>query len=160
MNMNPLLKRLLAIPALAFAVATSARATATDLWWNANESGWGVNVVQQADILFLTFFVYGPSGQPLWLASALAKLQNAAQQIPNQHAERQPRPQQREAREQVAEEERQRDGQGDPSDVIGLHLRTRNEPASTCCHRARAVRMGPMACRRRRWHRLRPIRGP
>jgi heat shock protein HtpX len=29
-------------------------------------------------------------GQPLWLAAALAKLQNAAHQIPNQHAERQP----------------------------------------------------------------------
>ena len=29
-------------------------------------------------------------GQPLWLASALAKLHNTAQQIPNQHAERQP----------------------------------------------------------------------
>ncbi len=29
-------------------------------------------------------------GQPLWLASALARLQNAAHQIPNQHAEAQP----------------------------------------------------------------------
>jgi hypothetical protein len=77
MNMNPFLKRVLAIFALAFAVATSARATATDLWWNANESGWGVNVVQQADILFLTFFVYGPSGQPLWLVAPSTQEQSA-----------------------------------------------------------------------------------
>lgn len=29
-------------------------------------------------------------GQPMWLASALAKIHNAAQQIPNEHAERSP----------------------------------------------------------------------
>jgi hypothetical protein len=39
---------------------------ATDLWWNPSESGWGVNVVQQEDILFLTLFVYGQSGQADW----------------------------------------------------------------------------------------------
>lgn len=41
----------------------------TDLWWNPAESGWGVNVVQQSDILFMTFFVYGPDGQPSWLVA-------------------------------------------------------------------------------------------
>ena len=39
---------------------------ATDLWWTAAESGWGVNVVQQEEILFLTFFVYGPDGKAIW----------------------------------------------------------------------------------------------
>ena len=31
----------------------------TDLWWNANESGWGVTATHQREIVFLTFFVYG-----------------------------------------------------------------------------------------------------
>ncbi len=37
-----------------------------DLWWNPSESGWGVNVVQQGDTLFATWFVYGPDGAPIW----------------------------------------------------------------------------------------------
>ena len=38
----------------------------TDLWYNANESGWGVNVMQQGEILFVTLFVYSPSGAATW----------------------------------------------------------------------------------------------
>lgn len=38
----------------------------TDLWWNANESGWGVTVTHQQDVIFLTFFVYGPDGRAAW----------------------------------------------------------------------------------------------
>jgi hypothetical protein len=39
---------------------------ASDLWSNLNEQGWGVNVIQQNEILFITFFVYSPSGSPAW----------------------------------------------------------------------------------------------
>ncbi len=39
----------------------------TDLWWNASESGWGVNVNHQGDILFATLFTYDFDGQPMWL---------------------------------------------------------------------------------------------
>jgi len=46
--------------------ATTFTTDASDLWWNPNESGWGVNVVQQYDTLFLTFFVYGSNGSPTW----------------------------------------------------------------------------------------------
>ena len=38
----------------------------SDLWFNPAESGWGVNLIQQNEIIFLTIFVYGPSGQPTW----------------------------------------------------------------------------------------------
>jgi hypothetical protein len=38
----------------------------TDLWWNPVESGWGVNIVQQSSVLFMTFFVYGPDGTAKW----------------------------------------------------------------------------------------------
>lgn len=52
---------------VALAVSISSRAaTMSDLWWNSNESGWGVNIIQQQDIVFLTLFVYTPSGQPTW----------------------------------------------------------------------------------------------
>src|SRR5205814_2240827 len=40
-----------------------------DLWWAAGgvESGWGVNVTQQGETLFATWFTYGSDGAPLWL---------------------------------------------------------------------------------------------
>jgi hypothetical protein len=38
----------------------------SDLWYNAQESGWGVNVIQQDTILFVTLFVYGADRRPTW----------------------------------------------------------------------------------------------
>jgi hypothetical protein len=43
----------------------------SDLWWNPDESGWGMQVVQQADILFVTLFVYNATGQPTFYTGAL-----------------------------------------------------------------------------------------
>ncbi len=40
------------------------------LWWASppgSESGWGVNVAHQGDILFVTWFTYGASGRGQWL---------------------------------------------------------------------------------------------
>jgi hypothetical protein len=57
--------------ASAFA-ATTYSTDASDLWWNPDESGWGVNVEQQGDTVFLTLFVYGADSKPTWyVASAL-----------------------------------------------------------------------------------------
>ena len=39
----------------------------TALWWNAAESGWGLNVNQQGDIVFATLFDYDLDGTPMWL---------------------------------------------------------------------------------------------
>ena len=64
------------LASLAFALpasATSYSVDFTDLWWNApggSENGWGVNVVQQGDILFLTFFVYGPDNSARWYSAS------------------------------------------------------------------------------------------
>jgi len=52
---------------IAQAVATSASQNFTALWWNASESGWGINVTQQGDILFATLFTYEAGGGTLWL---------------------------------------------------------------------------------------------
>ena len=44
---------------LPFASANTFTTDLTDLWWNANESGWGVTATHQREVVFLTFFVYG-----------------------------------------------------------------------------------------------------
>lgn len=50
----------------------------SDLWWNANESGWGANIAHQNNTLFLTLFVYGPDGRARWyVGSALVSLGGA-----------------------------------------------------------------------------------
>ena len=46
---------------------------ASDLWYASpaeSESGWGVNVAQQGNVLFLTMFVYGANSQPTWLVGS------------------------------------------------------------------------------------------
>ena len=40
------------------------------LWWNSpagSESGWGVNITHQGDVLFATWFTYDTDGSGLWL---------------------------------------------------------------------------------------------
>jgi alpha-tubulin suppressor-like RCC1 family protein len=46
------------------------------LWWKSpagSESGWGVNLAQQGEILFATWFTYDASGRPLWLVMSNGK---------------------------------------------------------------------------------------
>ena len=39
----------------------------TDHWWNPQESGWGLSIMQHpSDRLFAVWFVYNPAGQPIW----------------------------------------------------------------------------------------------
>jgi len=47
-----------------------------DLWWAApagSEAGWGVNLTQQGDIIFLTWFTYAADGTPMWVFAATPK---------------------------------------------------------------------------------------
>jgi hypothetical protein len=58
--------------AAACLAAPAARATDyTDLWFNPAESGWGVNVVQSDNFMFLTFFIYDDNHQPTWYSADL-----------------------------------------------------------------------------------------
>jgi hypothetical protein len=57
---------LLAACFITFARAATPTTDFSDLWFNPNESGWGVNLIQQNQIIFVTMFVYGASGQPTW----------------------------------------------------------------------------------------------
>jgi hypothetical protein len=53
----------------AAAHASTASSDITDMWWNPDESGWGVNVILQKDVAFLTFFVYDAANNPVWYTS-------------------------------------------------------------------------------------------
>jgi hypothetical protein len=48
----------------------SAKLSVQGLWWNSpagSESGWGVNVTQQGEILFATWFTYDTDGTGMWI---------------------------------------------------------------------------------------------
>jgi hypothetical protein len=47
----------------------------TGPWYNSAESGWGLNIVQQGDVLFPTWFTYDTDGKPLWLIVSGAQKQ-------------------------------------------------------------------------------------
>ncbi|QJR16007.1 hypothetical protein [Usitatibacter palustris] len=65
-------RRLAAVFALSFAASASTIHSPdfTDMWWNAAESGWGINIVQQNNTIFATWFVYGPDGKPKWYVAS------------------------------------------------------------------------------------------
>jgi hypothetical protein len=48
------------------AYATSYGTDESDLWWNPNESGWGMQVVQTGSVIFVTMFVYDQNKNPIW----------------------------------------------------------------------------------------------
>jgi hypothetical protein len=48
-------------------VAASAPASPlTGLWWNANESGWGMSLTQIGSMAFVAWYTYDPTGNPAW----------------------------------------------------------------------------------------------
>ena len=44
-----------------------------DVWYTPGEEGWGMNITQQGDILFATWFVQGQDQTPTWLTAAANK---------------------------------------------------------------------------------------
>jgi hypothetical protein len=38
----------------------------SDLWWS-TESGWGINIAHQGDVIFALLYTYDTGGQPMWL---------------------------------------------------------------------------------------------
>ncbi len=46
------------------------------LWWNSpagSESGWGISLAHQEDVIFATWFTYNAAGQPWWLVMTAVK---------------------------------------------------------------------------------------
>lgn len=42
----------------------------TDLWWNPQESGWGISITHRFDVMFLAWFVYDGAGKPTWYVAS------------------------------------------------------------------------------------------
>ena len=42
----------------------------SDLWWNPNESGWGIAMAQQNANIFLAWYVYDNTGKPVWYVAS------------------------------------------------------------------------------------------
>jgi hypothetical protein len=42
----------------------------SDLWWNPNESGWGMAIAQQGSVMFLAWYVYDAAGKPVWYVAS------------------------------------------------------------------------------------------
>ena len=40
-----------------------------DLWWAASESGWGIDLAHQGDVIFATWFTYAANGTPMWVSA-------------------------------------------------------------------------------------------
>lgn len=66
-----MIRRLLIGILLFIAALRAGAADFTDIWYLLKEAGWGVNVVQSDNFLFITFFVYGPDGHPTWYTAQL-----------------------------------------------------------------------------------------
>ena len=50
-----------------FALMPSGSTNTTGLWWNPDESGWGMNLNQQGNTLFATMFMYDRQRAPMWV---------------------------------------------------------------------------------------------
>jgi hypothetical protein len=85
--MHKILCRLMTTAAVVFSfLSTSAQAQVvnyTDLWWNANESGWGIQVTHHNDEMFGTWFTYDEQGNQLFIVLPGCNIQryNATQKI-------------------------------------------------------------------------------
>ena len=42
----------------------------TDLWWNSNESGWGVSITQQYGTIFVAWYTYDATGKAVWYVAS------------------------------------------------------------------------------------------
>ncbi len=66
-----MLKRLLVVLLLLAVSAPVAALEYTDVYYDPDEAGWGMFVVQSDTFQFVTFFIYGPDGKPTWYAAGL-----------------------------------------------------------------------------------------
>lgn len=41
----------------------------TDIWWNPNESGWGLTLAHQGNVIFAAWYTYDRQNRPMWLVA-------------------------------------------------------------------------------------------
>ena len=66
--------RLLAAAWAACASLCAHASTYSDLWYDPQQPGWGVSVVQQLETAFVTLYTYGPDGRPTWFVASDARI--------------------------------------------------------------------------------------
>ena len=45
----------------------------TDTWWTPSEPGWGINLAQQANAVFGTFYLYAVDGRAVWFTAQMQR---------------------------------------------------------------------------------------
>jgi hypothetical protein len=51
----------------------------SDLWWNANESGWGLSITHHTSgVAFIAWYTYDTSGNPKWYVASECRIANGA----------------------------------------------------------------------------------
>src|ERR1700704_6665642 len=68
-----MLKRFFLAVLLLVAAGRAVAVDYTDIYFIPAEAGWGVNVVQSDNFLFLTFFIYGADGKSTWFTGQVSK---------------------------------------------------------------------------------------
>jgi hypothetical protein len=51
-------------------LASTVPGALSGLWWNANESGWGIDFTQRRNVVFAAWFTYDASGNPKWYVAS------------------------------------------------------------------------------------------
>lgn len=64
--------------ALLTGAAPSAPGSLSGLWWNPDESGWGVSFTERASVIFAAWFTYDASGLPKWYVGSDCAMTSAA----------------------------------------------------------------------------------
>lgn len=67
----PVIRRFLLAVLFLVSTATASAASYTDVYFDIDEPGWGVFVVQSETIQFLAFFIYDFAGRPTWYTAQL-----------------------------------------------------------------------------------------
>ena len=57
--------------AIPLASASSFSTDSSDLWGNPAENGWGLQIIQRADVIFVTLYLYDANNTPIWYAAVL-----------------------------------------------------------------------------------------
>jgi hypothetical protein len=65
------MKRVLVALLMLFGACRAQAVDLTDIWFNSSQAGYGFNVVQSDNTLFITFFIYGPNGAPTWYVATV-----------------------------------------------------------------------------------------
>jgi hypothetical protein len=64
-----------AVPTCTYNPASLTAATNyQDMWWNPNESGWGIGLVHQGDTIFASWFTYAADSKPTWWTAVANKV--------------------------------------------------------------------------------------